>query len=102
MSGLDISILKIAKMPQRVTTLLGVKITSKMNSAPSNYSECKFSAKFDNFKKITISRGFHNIWGVKMPPWGSQQTFWVQNTSKMKSAPSNYSECKFSAKSNNF
>ena len=26
-----------------------IKRTSKMNSAPSNYSECKFSAKFDNF-----------------------------------------------------
>ena len=26
-----------------------VKITSKMNSAPSNDSECKFSAKSDNF-----------------------------------------------------
>ena len=29
--------------------LFGVKITPKMNSAPSNYSECKFSAKSDNF-----------------------------------------------------
>ena len=27
----------------------GVKRTTKMNSAPSNYSECKFSAKSDNF-----------------------------------------------------
>ena len=33
---------------------------------------------------------------------GSQQLFGVKITSKMKSAPSNYSECKFSAKSNNF
>ena len=33
---------------------------------------------------------------------GSQNFFWVKITSKMKSAPSNYSECKFSAKSDNF
>ena len=32
-----------------VTKNFGGKITSKMNSAPSNYSECKFSAKSDNF-----------------------------------------------------
>ena len=35
--------------PRGVTKFFGVKITSKMNSAPSNYSECKFSAKSDNF-----------------------------------------------------
>ena len=35
--------------PREVTILFGVKITSKMNSAHSNYSECKFSAKSDNF-----------------------------------------------------
>ena len=36
--------------PRRgVTKFFLVKITSKMNSAPSNYSECKFSAKSDNF-----------------------------------------------------
>ena len=34
-----------------------VKITSKMNSAPSNYSECKFPAKSDNFQKIAIIGG---------------------------------------------
>ena len=33
----------------KTVIFLGVKITSKMNSAPSNYSECKFSAKSDNF-----------------------------------------------------
>ena len=32
-----------------ITKKFWVEITSKMNSAPSNYSECKFSAKFDNF-----------------------------------------------------
>ena len=35
--------------PRGVTKFFWVKITSKMNSAPSNYSECKFSAKSDNF-----------------------------------------------------
>ena len=35
--------------PRGVTKKFWVKITSKMNSAPSNYSECKFSAKSDNF-----------------------------------------------------
>ena len=35
--------------PRGGHTKFWVKITSKMNSAPSNYSECKFSAKFDNF-----------------------------------------------------
>ena len=33
------------KYPQTVTTKFGCKITSKINSAPSNYSESKFSAK---------------------------------------------------------
>ena len=41
--------------------------------------------------------------GVKKPPRvGSQNFFWVKITSKMNSAPSNYSECKFSAKSDIF
>ena len=39
---------------------------------------------------------------VKTPLGGSQIFFWVKITSKMKSAPANYSECKFSAKSDNF
>ena len=57
--------------PRGSQKIFGVKITSKMKSAPSNYSECKFSAKSDNFKKITILGGFLNIWGgVKMPPGG--------------------------------
>ena len=45
-------------MPPGVTTIFGVKTTSKMNLAPSNYSECKFPAKSDNLKKITILGGF--------------------------------------------
>ena len=36
-----------------------VKITSKMNSAQSSYSECKFSAKSNSFYKITIIVGFN-------------------------------------------
>ena len=44
--------------------------------------------------------------GVQKPPGGaprgSQHFFGVKITSKMKSAPSNYSDDKFSAKSNNF
>ena len=43
-----------------VTKKFWVKITSKMNSAPSNYSECKFSAEPDKFKKSTILWGFLN------------------------------------------
>ena len=39
---------------------------------------------------------------VKNPLGGSQNFVWVKITSKMKSALSNYSECKFSAKSDNF
>ena len=41
-----------------------------MDSAPSNYSECKFSAKSNNFKKITILGGFLTFLGSKMPPGG--------------------------------
>ena len=40
--------------------------------------------------------------GVKKPPRGNHKKLWVKITSKMNSAPSNYSECKFSAKSDNF
>ena len=32
-----------------ITKKVWVKITSKINSVPSNYSECNFSAKSDNF-----------------------------------------------------
>ena len=39
----------VKKTPRGSQNFFGVKITSKMNSAPSNYSECKFSAKSDNF-----------------------------------------------------
>ena len=42
------------------------------------------------------------VLGSKTPGQGSQKNFWVKRTSKMNSAPSNYSECKFSAKSDNF
>ena len=37
------------KTPPRGAQFFKVKITSKMNSEPSNYSECKFFAKSDNF-----------------------------------------------------
>ena len=40
--------------------------------------------------------------GVKNPPRGGHKKFWVKITSKMNSAPSNYSDCKFSAKFDNF
>ena len=39
----------VKKPPRGVSKFFLVKITSEMNSAPSNYSECKFSAKSDNF-----------------------------------------------------
>ena len=46
-----------------------VKITSKMNSALSYYSECKFSAKSDDFSQITIIGGIlKHFWGQKAPP----------------------------------
>ena len=51
---------------------------------------------------IFYEKGVLNIWSVKMPRRGSKQLVGVEITSKMKSAPSNYSECKFSAKSINF
>ena len=51
-----------------------VKITSKMNSAPSNYSECKFTAKSDNFT-ITIIGGIFNIFGGKKAPKGELEFF---------------------------
>ena len=41
-------------------------------------------------------------WGQKPPQGGSQKKFWVEITSNMNSAPLNYSECKFSAKSDDF
>ena len=47
------------KYTQGVTTLLGVKISSKMDSAPSNYLECKFSAKSDNFYPRMSKGGGH-------------------------------------------
>ena len=72
-----------------------------MSSATSNYSKCKLSAKSNNFKNH-CHRGVSRFLGVKTPLGGSQNFFWVKITSKMKSAPSNYSECKFSAKSDNF
>ena len=37
-----------------------------------------------------------------MPARGSKQSFWVEITSKMNSAPPSYSECNFSAISDNF
>ena len=40
--------------------------------------------------------------GVKTPLGGVTKNFMVKVTSQMKSAPSNNSECKFSAKSNTF
>ena len=43
----------------------------KMKSAPSNYSECKFSVKSNNFIKIAIIEGLFNIFKAKMPPGGN-------------------------------
>ena len=71
-------------------------MTSKLNSAPSNYSKCKISAKFNKVKIWTlISMGV-----VSRRPQGSQKISQVKTTSKMNSAPSNYSKCKISAKFN--
>ena len=52
-------------------------------------------------QRLKIMGCFLTFWGVKSPQ-GSKQLFGVKITSKIKSAPSNYSECKFSAKSDNF
>ena len=73
-----------------------------MSSATSNYSKCKFSAKSKNFKNH-YHRGVNTLGGKNAPPprW-TQKLFWGKIKSKMNSAPSNYSECKFSAKSDNF
>ena len=49
-----------------------VKMTSKMNSAPSNYSECIFSEKSDNFSKIARIGGIFNIFWSKMPQEGTR------------------------------
>ena len=38
--------------------------------------------------------------GASQRPKGVKKTFWVKTTLQMNSAPSNYSKCKFSAKSN--
>ena len=47
-----------------------------MKSAPSNYSECKFSAKSNNFLKNHYIRGeFFNIFGVKNATQGANQNF---------------------------
>ena len=71
-----------------------------MNSATTNYSKYILSAKSNNLK-ITIIEGQH-FGGWKCPPGGHKNFFGVKITSKMNSVPSNYSECKISAKSNNF
>ena len=45
----------------------------------------------------------NGVFGSKTPLGrGHKNFFWVKKTSKMNSAPSNYSECKFSAKSDDF
>ena len=46
-----------------------------MNSAPSNYSECKFSAKSDNFKKITMLGKIFDIFEVENAPPGVDLEF---------------------------
>ena len=48
-----------------------------------------------------LKNHYLNIWQLKTPG-GSQQLFGVEITSKLKSPPSNYAECTFSAKSDNF
>ena len=42
------------------------------------------------------------VFGSKTPLGRGHKKIWVKRTSKINSAPSNYSECKFSAKSDNF
>ena len=59
---------------------LGVKITSKMKSEPSNYSECKFSAKSDNFKKIAIIGGDFLTFLGKNAPSGGTRILLVHST----------------------
>ena len=65
------------------------------------YWSSKWYGDLTSCKKSDHRGGFDNL-RVKMPPMWSQKLVWVKITSKMKSAPSNYSDCKFSAKSNNF
>ena len=61
MSGLAISILKVAKMPQGDTTLLGVKITQHHQITQS----ANFQQNPTTFKKSLSKGGFFNIFGVK-------------------------------------
>ena len=67
----------------------------------------KKSSKSDaGFQRYRLKRPFLSQKGGFLgpkPTWGGvTKNFWVERTSKMNSAPSNYSECKFSAKSDNF
>ena len=60
--------------------LFGVKITSKMNSAPLNYSVFWFSAKC-NILKIIILEGFLTFGGLKCPQ-GVHNNFLGENNTK--------------------
>ena len=62
----------------------------------------KFSAKFQQNQTTTKNhRGFLTFLGVKILPEG-HNTSKGQNNTKNNSAPSKYSVCRFSTKSNNF
>ena len=67
----------------------------------------KFIAAFGRYRLKSPFFSQKGFFGYKNPPGGqplggSQKFFRVKTTSKMNSTPSNYSECKFSAKSDNF
>ena len=63
-----------------LSSIGGGKI-QKLNSASSNYSDCNFSAKSNNFYKITVIRGFNNFGGLNAP-YVVTKTFWGQNNTK--------------------
>ena len=96
-----LNILGGLKYPQGVKTLFGVKITSKWIQHRQNTQCADFQQNLTTFKN-QYHRGVLNILGSSNAPRRSKQLFGVKISSKMDSASSYYSECKFSAQSDNF
>ena len=76
-----LNILGVKIPPRRSQQILGVKITSKMNSQHrrntqcANYSDKKKFSKIKQLLKNHYLKEFLNIWGVKSPP-GGHNNFW--------------------------
>ena len=90
------------KIPQRVTTTFWGHINIKNEISTIKLLRVQIFSKIQQLLKNHYLRGFLTFSGVKMPAMGPQQLFGVKISSKMDSAPSNYYECKFSEKSDNF